>query len=138
MSRISAGLLHRCDAAGCTAKAFTPGIDVPADWARREAVADGQEHTNRDMVGIDLCNRHVNWHASHEPLLPGFIQFEIVGDALILSRLLACSGCDWATRPRLPTGSAEERSTLLSRAWLDHLSRLSAVEAAEVLPLEAM
>lgn len=122
MSRASAGLLHACDATRCTAVAFTAEVEVPPGWVRREAVADGVGHTDRARVEVDLCDAHVDWCSGHEPVLPGLMQSTAVGDMLVLLQSVACAGCTWSVRQKLPVGSAEDRNAFLVDVWLGHLA----------------
>ena len=122
MSRRSAGVLHACDAPGCTGLAFTADGQVPLGWLHFAAASQTDPQVRGPQIAVDVCEIHPDWLAAHRPTLPGTTAVRIEGEAIVLSHTVGCAGCGWHVEQVLPAaGSADERDELLARIWLMHL-----------------
>lgn len=129
MSRRSAGVLHACDAAGCTGLAFTADRQAPLGWLHFAATSQTDPQLRGPRIAVDVCELHLDWLAAHRPVLPDTTSVRIEGDVLVLSHAVGCAGCGWQIEQVLPAGSAEERDELLARTWLMHLEAPSLAAA---------
>lgn len=121
MSRRSAGVLHACDAAGCTSLAFTADGQAPLGWLHFAAASQTDPQIRGPRIAVDVCDIHPDWLAAHRPALPGTTAIRVDGEDLALSHAVGCAGCGWRVEQLLPAGAAEERDELLTRIWLMHL-----------------
>jgi hypothetical protein len=133
VSRRSAGVLHACDAPGCTALAFTADGLAPLGWLHLPAASQSDPRVYGPRIAVDVCETHPDWLADHRPVLPGTTAVRIEGEELVLSHGLGCAGCGWETDQVLPAaGTAAERNELLTRIWLMHLDTPPPAEPAPV------
>lgn len=133
MSWRPAGVLHACDAPGCTALAFTVDGQLPPGWLHLPAASQSDPRVYGPRIAVDVCEIHPDLPADHHPALPGTIAVRIEGDELVLSHAVGCAGCGWETEQVLPAvATAAERDELLTRIWLVHLDRPPSAEPRPV------